>query len=74
MTAPSREKRIGLLEQVERAGHLCARAPNLYADGGERKKHILESLPLAPPPNRSTGAKLAAQEGNNAEDDYPIDG
>ena len=74
VTAPSREKCTGLLEHVERAGHLCVRAPNLYADGRERKKHIFESLPLAPPPKRSTGAKLATQEGNNPEDDYHIEG
>jgi SpoVK/Ycf46/Vps4 family AAA+-type ATPase len=64
VTAPSREKRTGFFEGLIK--DVC-RAPNLYADGMERKKRVLEVLPIAPPlePKQPTAAELAVQEAND---------
>ncbi len=38
--------------------------PNKFADGMERRKRVLEELPVAPPlePRKPTAAELALQE------------
>jgi ATPase family AAA domain-containing protein 2 len=43
------------------------RPPNQFADGVERRKRVLEVLPIAPPlePRKPTPAELAAQEEND---------
>ncbi|KAF9477179.1 AAA-domain-containing protein [Pholiota conissans] len=64
LTPPSIEKRLaffeGLLNDVQRP-------PNKFADGMERKKRVLEVLPIAPPlePRKPTAAELAVQEEND---------
>lgn len=47
----------GLLNDVQRP-------PNKFADGMERRKRVLEELPIAPPlePRKPTAAELALQE------------
>lgn len=47
----------GLLKDVQRR-------PNEFADGVQRKRRILEELPIAPPvePRQPTAAELAVQE------------
>ncbi|KAL0955241.1 hypothetical protein HGRIS_004140 [Hohenbuehelia grisea] len=50
----------GLLTDVRRP-------PNMFADGVQRRKRVLEELPIAPPlePRQPTAAELAAQEEND---------
>ena len=60
-TATQREAFFeGLLKDVQRP-------PNEFADGIPRRKRILETLPLAPPPppRKPTVAELALQEEND---------
>ncbi|CDO76348.1 hypothetical protein BN946_scf185011.g12 [Trametes cinnabarina] len=57
-TAPQREAFFeGLLNDVRRP-------PNQFPDGIQRKKRVLEELPIAPPlePRQPSAAELAAQE------------
>lgn len=50
----------GLIKDIERP-------PNNFADGMERRKRILEELPIAPPlePRKPTAAELALQAEND---------
>jgi len=50
----------GIVKDIERP-------PNQFADGMERKKRVLEKLPIAPPlePRKPTAAELALQEEND---------
>jgi hypothetical protein len=51
----------GLIKDVKRP-------PNKFSDGMERRKRVLEELPVAPPlePRKPTAAELALQEENDA--------
>ena len=60
-TASQREEFFeGLLKDVQRP-------PNQFSDGVQRKKRVLEVLPIAPPlePREPTAAELALQEEND---------
>jgi len=64
LTSPTSSQRgaffDGLLKDVERP-------PNQFADGIQRRKRVLEVLPVAPPlePRKPTAAELALQEEND---------
>ncbi|KAJ3509073.1 hypothetical protein NLJ89_g5414 [Agrocybe chaxingu] len=64
LSSPSASQREayfeGLLKDVQRP-------PNQFADGMQRRKRILEDLPIAPPiePRKPTAAELALQEEND---------
>lgn len=51
---------MGLLADIQRP-------PNKFSDGVQRKRRVLEELPLAPPlePRKPTAAELALQEDND---------
>lgn len=70
-----RENRIGLLLPVPEKRQLffaellsdVRRPPRDFPDGIQRKKRVLEELPIAPPlePRQLTAAELAVQEEND---------
>lgn len=69
---PTKDNRVALTmpSEVEREAFFeglmgdIQRPPNRFADGMERKKRVLEELPVAPPlePRKPTPAELALQE------------
>jgi hypothetical protein len=64
LTPPSVTQRLAFFEGVLND---VQRPPNKFADGMERRKRILEVLPIAPPlePRKPTAAELALQEEND---------
>ncbi|KAF9568757.1 AAA-domain-containing protein [Agrocybe pediades] len=64
LTNPSEDEREAFFEGVVKD---VERPPNQFADGMERRKRVLEKLPIAPPlePRKPTAAELALQEEND---------
>ncbi|KAF8632421.1 hypothetical protein AX17_004862 [Amanita inopinata Kibby_2008] len=64
LTVPTEDQRITFFESLVK--DIC-RPPNMFADGMQRKKRVLEELPIAPPlePRQPTVAELALQEAND---------
>jgi hypothetical protein len=64
LTPPSVAQRLAFFEGVLND---VQRPPNKFADGMERRKRVLEELPIAPPlePRKPTAAELALQEEND---------
>lgn len=63
-TSPNAEKRRNFFDEL--IGDI-RRPPNHFPDGVQRKKRVLEELPIAPPlePRQPTAAELAVQEAND---------
>ncbi|PFH47155.1 hypothetical protein AMATHDRAFT_77336 [Amanita thiersii Skay4041] len=64
LTSPTEDQREAFFEGLVK--DIC-RPPNMYADGMQRKKRVLEELPIAPPlePRQPTAAELALQDAND---------